>query len=89
MAHKKGVGSTDNVEMVYFMYEGNELTGVNHSFCGGLVFIFVEKEMNVLRFKDKPNSKFTKGGILNPETYNLQGFAWSIETKPNKLSFKR
>ncbi len=79
----------DNVEMVYFMYEGNDLTGVNHSFCGGLVFTFVEKEMNVLRFKDKPNSKFTKGGIQNPETYNLQGFAWSIETKPNKLSFKR
>jgi lipopolysaccharide export system protein LptA len=79
----------DNVEMVYFMYENNELTGVNHSFCGGLVFTFVHEEVKYLRFKDKPNSTFSKGGILNPEVYNLQGFLWSGEKKPNKLSFKR
>ena len=80
---------TDNVELVYFMYEEDKLTGVNHSFCGGLEFTFEAGDIDFLRFKDKPNSKFNKGTISDPNSFNLQGFKWEDDKKPNKMSFQR
>lgn len=77
-----------NVEMVYFRYENGKLEGVNHSLCGALTFYFAEGELTNLNFKEKPKSTFTKGEV-DVESYNLEGFTWSIRKRPTKKGFEK
>jgi len=76
-----------NVEMIYFLYEENELTGVNHTLCGGMTITFENDDIDVLKFHDKPKSTFSKGEGIVPEDHNLQGFEWKGEARPDNAFF--
>ena len=76
-----------NVEMVYFLYEKGKLSGINHSLCGELKIFFENDTIDYVQFDDKPKSTFTKGETLDTNDFNLQGFEWKGDYRPEKSVF--
>lgn len=72
--------------LYFFQDEEDAFIGVNKTLCGHMTFYFKEKELDDIRFFQKPESVLTPIQEVNVATERIKGFNWQIKKSPLNLS---
>jgi len=71
-----------NGETVYFMRDGNSLTGVNKAECENLTVLFKNEEVDEVIFRQKPKGTMFPPDKIGSKDSKLQDFNWQENVRP-------
>ena len=77
-----------NGESIYFIQDDSSAyVGGNKSFCSKMVLYMSDStdEVEHISFLTQPEATFTPMSLITMSTYQLEGFRWEIELKPNTV----
>lgn len=83
----QNVDVTGNGESIYFVSDEentNATIGMNQIICSNMQIIFLENQVNDIRFYSNPDGKFTPPHELKDDDKKLEGFAWRVDERPSK-----
>jgi len=79
-----------NGETIYYMRDGNDLTGINKATCDNLTVYFKNQEVNEVVFRKKPVGTLYPPSKLLDKDKKLLDFRWQSSVRPfNRLDLYR
>ncbi|MDA0793704.1 MAG: OstA-like protein [Bacteroidetes bacterium] len=78
---------TKNTEMVYYLYndEDLQLIGIDKTTCSALRMVFKEGQIDEITFLVSPNGNVYPEAELPKNERNLKGFSWRIHQRPETV----
>ncbi len=75
-----------NGESIYFLLEGETITGVNHSKCSKIEATFENGKVSEITDFGNPEGFIDPPDLLKPETLKLEDFTWLDSLRPKQKS---
>ena len=71
-----------NAQSIYFVKEGENITGVNRSECSNMTIYLKERQVSKIHMNVSPTGNMNPPYILPSEDVKLKGFYWLEEFRP-------
>ncbi len=72
--------------LYFFQDEEDAYIGVNRTLCGHMTFYFKEKDLDDIKFYQKPESVLTPMEDVDLSSQRIKGFNWQIKKSPLNLA---
>jgi len=76
------VNAFNDSETVYFIWDGEDVTGVNKLKSADVVILIEERKAQEVTHKGKPEGEMIPPNEFDPMELTLSGFKWLIDLKP-------
>ena len=78
---------TGNAQCLYYMQDDNKAyLGVNQTDCSLMIFQFVNKKIDNIRFYTEPTSVLSPMDKVDHDKIKLKGFQWKFDQRPLSMS---